>query len=233
MARIPSTTILCKDIIGQAQEIVSEDEARRLIKSLGIIYYNNSLAELYNIMLLADINEYDTIGILPTTMYEKRWYVGNLAVTAFANMNDIKRIVCNTDSKYIECLLVDGDTFQSYRNENEADYPYNESIIYSLRGNEIDILFGKDIYVKTPTFTVTFRRNFTMLTDATYDTAYIDLPQNYFHLLSNRIASYAELRKGITDKSLGTVKFLYEQILSNIEPALKRKIIDSLQTEKV
>lgn len=236
MPRIPSANILAKDAIGQAEEIASTEEARLLIKSLGITFYNNAISEIYNVMLNSGMDEYNYTSTLKVasgnlTEYDDRWYEGSFESIAYKDMSDIKRIVCYNNSEYIDCLLVSGDDFQTYRKAGEADFPYNESIIYSIRGNSLDILFGKDIYPSTPVFTVTFRRNPVILTKSNYDTTYMDLPDNYSHLLVNRITAYAEMRKGITEKAVQVTKFLYEQMLSNIEPALKRKIFDSIQME--
>lgn len=237
MARIPSTKILAKDVIGQAEELASVDDARKLIKRLGILYYNNAISELYNILLIADINEFDTTASMSVassnlSASSTRVYVGNLSHSNFDNINDIKSIVCLTASKSIECLPVDKQSIDTYKFLKEADFPYNESIIYCVNGLSLDIVFGKDVSVSTPVFTITYRKNLTLLTTDNYDSLYIEVPQNYLHLLVNRISSYAEIRNGFDNNSLSTVKLIYEQMLSNIEPSLKKKVIDSLQMEK-
>lgn len=238
MARIPSKNILAKDIIGQAEEIASVEDARKLVKRLGIVYYNNAISEIYNILLMADINEFDNDAIMSVEeenleSSSARVYIGDLSDNNFDNINDIKNIMCLTSSKNIQCIPVDRNSINSYKELKEADFPYNGSIIYNLKGLSLDIIFGKDVVVSTPIFTITYRKNLTILTSENYNSLYIELPQNYSHLLVNRIASYAELRNGINNNSLSTVKMVYEQILSNIEPSLKRKIIDSMQMENV
>lgn len=231
MARIPSTNILAKDVIGWAEEIASVEDARKLIQRLGIIYYNNALAELYNIMLMAGMDEYESsadasVALGNATETSANVYNIDMSGTSFDSLNSIKRITVTIGDDVYECIPINAKDYDTYRGEGCADFPYNESVIYRRKGLNIGIIIGKDIYVDTPVFEITFRRNLTLLTTDNYDSTYIDIPENYINLLTNRIASYAELRNGISDKSLQIVKFIYEQLLSNIEPAIKSKIFN-------
>ncbi len=55
MPMFGSRTILAKDIIGWAQELAAVEEARLTLNTLGRVYYNMAIAEIYNIIGYIDV----------------------------------------------------------------------------------------------------------------------------------------------------------------------------------
>lgn len=231
MGRVPSSDILAKDVIGYAQELVSEDDARDLIQNLAIQYYNQAILEIYNIVLLINPTEYDNYTTmssansnLSTTSISDKIYEGDLSSTGFDDYDEIINMRCDNDDDLIECTEVNRAEFNTYFEAGEAGFPYEDSIIYSIREGSIDFCFGENIHPSTPTFTVRFRRIPTLLNSSNYDTLYMGVSDRYFPLLSNRIASFAEIKKGVKDNTLVIVKFLYEQMMSELNTEVQTRI---------
>ena len=237
MGRVPSSEILAKDVIGYAQELVREDSARRLIRSLGIQYYNQSILEIYNISILINPNEYNIRGNLSdadsnlsVSSESDKIYNGDLTSTGFDKYDKIMNAVCLNDDERVECFGIDSNEFNSYYNLGEAPFPYEDSIVYSLREGYMDLCFGEDITPSTPVITVLFRTTPVFLTDSNYESAYMGISDRYFPLLTNRIASLAEIRRGITDNTMSIVKMLYDQMISELNPDIQLRIKKMLNT---
>jgi len=110
-----------------------------------------------------------------------------------------------------------------------ATHPYSNSVVYAITENEINILMGEDITITSPTFKLWYTRQPNLLSSINYNFTYVDLPDKYMSLLANRIAAYAEMRQGISDKSMTVVKQAYDQMLMPIDSQLRSKIMDSFQ----
>lgn len=110
-----------------------------------------------------------------------------------------------------------------------ALHPYEESAIYSIQDYVIHILFGISITIATPAATLYYTRQPMILNEANFSSAYMDLPDKYAGLLANRIAAFAEMRQGISDKSMAVVNQSYQQMGATVDPQLRAKIMESFQ----
>ncbi|MHB9147704.1 MAG: hypothetical protein ACYC2U_04720 [Candidatus Amoebophilus sp.] len=110
-----------------------------------------------------------------------------------------------------------------------AMHPYEESVVYSIADTVLHILLGSSITASSPAAYIYYTRQPQILNAANFDTAYMDLPDKYAGLLANRIAAYAELRQGISDKSMALVTQSYQQMGAALDPQLRAKIMESFQ----
>ena len=234
MSRVPSANIKAKDVIGYAQDLVSEDNTRNLIQSLGIQYYNSAVQEIYNIVLLIDPYEYDNYADISSALGNlsilsgDKFYTGDLNHVNFNNFDEIVSVRCDNGELKPECLRVPPTEFDTYFNYGSAGFPFEDTIIYCHRENKIDFCFGENIDVESPVFHVKIRKYPTLLSKTNYNSAMMAVADKYHPLLTNRIASYAELKKGIVNNTLSIVKLLYDQMISkldyNIQTSIKKRL---------
>jgi len=234
MPRIPSKTIKIGDAIRLANELVDNDEARKLIKSLGVMYYNTAVQEIYLLLNYIDVESLTQKKGVNLTSISAKHYMSDLnADEDFDSYDKILQLEIVQDSTTLDLQRVQLDEFLHHKQFGSAQFPYNASVIYAEIDNTLEFLWGQDLSVSTPTCTVYFTKQPTIYTSADYTTAYIEVPDKYFSLLTNRIASYAEMRNGISNNALAMVKMAYEQLLASANPVIASKFINSLQSNEV
>lgn len=236
MPRIPSKTILARDVIGQAIELVSLEDARKLITSLRIQYYNLAINEIYiNLLSLIDVES--TIqyaeGIWDSGHFDRDF---TLNLSTNANFDSYDSIV---DIQIYDNLIIPNffdverlplQEFLAHKKHRKAMPPYDEMFIYTEYRNKIEIMHGENVdALSDPKIGIYFKKQPTLLTTSNFTTLYMELPDKYLPLLVARIASYAELAVGVTEKAFAMVKMSYEQLLGSVEPALRTKIMGTLQ----
>lgn len=239
MARTPSYSLLAKDAIGQALNISTvktvEDRAKRIND------YNMAIAEIYNILGFIDTNVY--LEILPNitaSMYGfPKCGTIDLSIDSMKSWDKIIELeILIRAGDDIEYSQVDGgeevdySTFSSHRGFKCGIDPYDESVIFTVVKDKIYFLVGESLGYKfnTVKFNIVYRRQPVILVSAQWDYEKVDLPDKYWALLVNRIASIIEFRAGIADKAMAMVKMSYEQLLSTIDPVVKASIMKSLET---
>lgn len=230
MSRIPSSEVFAKDVIGFAQELVKEEDARLLIKNLAIEYYNAAITEIYNVIMIISPNMFDYFGVFSSTnnnltiLSGDRVYRGSLLSSDFARCDKIVNVSCFSDGSYYQCFQLENEQFQSFYETDGAQFPYSESVVYRIGESSIDFCFGESIVISQPTLTARFQRTPERLNLTNYATLKMGVPDRYYSLLANRIASYAEIRKGITDGSFAIIKNMYEQIIMPLSEKMKMDI---------
>ncbi len=225
-----SKTILAKDVIGIAQEIITVDEIRNLLSSLGTAYYNMAIMDVYNVLCFAEQETFITNAELTLGSPSTKYVIGDLTTdTDFDNYDKLIAVEITNSTATLDCFPLPIKDFLIHKSKGSAQSPYNEGVIYTESKHALLLLFGSSVTLSTPKCYVYFRKQPTLLTSANYSSATLDLPDKYLPFVVNRIASYAELRKGVTDGSLMIVKSYYEQLLANVEPVIKNQMINSLK----
>jgi hypothetical protein len=243
MPHFPSKNILAKDVIGEAFELVAVEEARVLIKAVGISFYNWSIAEIQNLLGYIDAE-----ALMKTATIDVTSPLGNYKSVDISALGDYDKIVTleitNDESEEFdyEPILKNIETFalpikeflRHKANMLNGEYvgalhPHGENAIYTIVGGNLQILWGENITINNPACTAYFTRQPIILTKTNYDSTMMDLPDKYAPLLANRIAAYAEMRQGISDKAMAVVKNSYNQLLAPLDPQKKAKIMDSFQ----
>lgn len=245
MPHFVSKTILAKDIIGWAEELAAVEEARLSLASLGRTFYNMAVAEIQNLLGYVDVESLmmsATIDVTsPTGKYK------SVDISADSDLNSYDKIINLELMNGASTTLIQIQTFplpikEFLRHKSNmtsgaysgAVHPYEESAIYTLYGSKLDVLWGKDTAsIATPTCTVYFTRQFTLLTTTNWGSAYMDVPDKYAPLLANRIAAYAEMRQGITDKAMAVVQNSYNQMMLPLDSQIKSKLMDSFQFKPI
>ena len=234
MAKTPSYSLLAKDAIGQALSISSvktvEDRAKRIND------YNMAISELYLILGFIDTEVYLEMMPLTGSMYgfPKCGYIDLTSIINWDKIIEVEVLQThgvNYPEPVDNCEKVDYSTFSSHRGFKVAIDPYDESVIYTIVKDKIYFLIGESLSYQfnTISFNVVYRRQPIILTDAQWNYEKIDLPDKYWSLLINRIASLIEYRAGVFDKSLAMVKMSYEQLLNNVDPIIKASLMKSLE----
>lgn len=230
MSRVPSSEILAKDVIGFAQELVKEEEARLLIKNLAIEYYNAAITEIYNVIMIISPNMFDYFGVFSsannnlTILSGDRIYRGSLLSSDFGRCDKIINVSCFSDGSHYQCFNLENEQFQSFYETDGAQFPYSEAVVYRTGESSIDFCFGESIVILEPILTARFQRMPERLNSTNYMTLKMGVPDRYYSLLANRIASYAEIRKGVTDGSFAIIKNMYEQLMTPISEKMKMDI---------
>jgi len=234
MARTPSYSLSAQDAIGQALHISSvkpvEDRAARIND------YNMAIAEIYLILGFIDTEAYTKLSPnLPATMYSfpKCGYVNIDTLASWDKILEVEALDTAFPSLPVDNLeKVDYSTFSSHRPYKAAIDPYDESVIYTIVGNRIYFLIGESLEYRFDNiqFKIVYRRQPSMLDKTNWVSEKIDLPDKYWSLLVNRMASLIEFRSGVVDKALAMVKMSYEQLLSTVDPVIKASIMKSLET---
>lgn len=236
MAKTPSYSLLVKDAIGQALNVSAVKTSQDREERIGD--YNQALMEIYNILGYIDTEAYLEISsTLSASMYgfPKCGYVDLASIINWDKVIEIEifQAISPSNTPPLDNgEKVDYSTFSSHRNFGVAIDPYDESIIYTIVGDKIYFLIGEslDYQFNTISFKVIYRRQPTLMTYMYWTSAKVDLPDKYWSLLVNRIASLVEFRAGIFDKSLAMVKMTYEQLLTTIDPVIKASLMKSLET---
>lgn len=245
MPHYVSKKILAKDVIGWAIELAAVEETRLAQNSIGRTYYNMAIAEIQNFLGFIDVEALMTSAAIDVTSPSGKYK--SVDISADTDLDTYDKIVNLELTNGASTTLVQIQTFplpikEFLRHKSNmtsgaysgAIHPYEEAAIYTLYGGKLDILWGASTpTIATPLCTVYFTRQLNLLTSSNHASAYIDIPDKYVPLLVNRIASYAELREGITDKSLVMVKNSYEQLLAPVDPQVRAKVMDSLQFKQV
>jgi len=238
MARTPSYDLLAKDAIGQALDISAvktvEDRGQRIND------YNMAVSEIYNILGYIDteayiitkdgvdglMNGFNKCGYIDTSIADMKNLDKIIEIEAYA------AIVQPGDYISYETFKISESDFIKHKRHKVAIDPYDETIIYAVRNNRVDYLIGEslDILFNSIRFNILYRRQPTILVINNWITEKIDLPDKYWALLVNRIASLIEYRSGIVDKALTMVKMTYEQLLVNVDSTVKSTFLKSLDT---
>lgn len=243
MPLYPSINILAKDIIGWAQELAAVEEARLTIKSIGRTYYNMAVAEIYNLIGYVDaeslMNENSIDISTPLGKYKNAPIYTVSTEEDFISYDKVVAVEvtngADTTLVSLQCFPLPIKEFLRHKANTSAGvcagalHPYEEGVVYTIVGNSLRIIWGTTITIATPLCTVFYTRQPTILTTSNFDTAKMDLPDKYAPLLANRIAAYAEMRQGISDKSMALVQNSYQQILAPLDAAQRSKLIDSFQ----
>lgn len=238
-----SKQILAKDIIGQGLEIAAIENARIASPVMGRMFYNMAVAELHMFFSFIDqeaLLKSAAIDVTsPTGHYKAAPIYASGTEEDLIDYDKIKAVeITNdtaTDLVYLQSFPMLLEEFLQHKSEvssgepSGASSPYSDAVIYTIVDTNLFVLWGKNITIDTPTCTVYFTRQPVILTSSNYDAAYMDAPDKYSTLLTNRIASYAELRQGITDRSLVMAKNSYEQLLVPLDNQIKEKIVNSIQ----
>lgn len=237
MAKTPSYSLLAKDAIGQALNIsavkTTQDRTERIND------YNMAIAELYNILGYIDTEAY--LEIFPNITGNMYGFpkCGYIDLTSIINWDKIIELeILNPISPNGQPTRIDNgekvdySTFSSHRGFKVAIDPYDESVIYTIVRDKIYYLIGEslDYQFNTIIFNVVYRRQPTILTMIQFNYQKVDLPDKYWALLVNRIASLIELRAGVADKAFAMVKMTYEQLLGTVDPVIKASLMKSLET---
>ena len=236
MAKTPSDSLLAKDAIGQALSISSKkakEDRAQLIND-----YNMAIAEIYNILGLIDSGVY--IKTLPEVSASMNKFpkAGIISLSTISKWDKILELEILQSSggsgSYLPVdngIEVDYSIISNNRGFRGAIDPYDESIIYAIVENSIYFLVGENLLYtySNVKFNIVYRRQPTILLLSQYDYEKIDVPDKYWSLLVNRIASIIEYRNGVFDKALTMVKVSYEQLLGSVDPLLKASIMKSLQ----
>lgn len=229
MPRFPSKTILVKDVIGEARELIAVEDARLQLKSLGRVFYNMAISEIHIILGYVDEESLlDTAILNPITNYGRYYYTNMAGIPTLDKYDKVKSVWAECSSGIITGYPVSLTEFNTHRANSSAKFPYNESFVYTEIGTMINIVFGADVNLDSMQISVQYKRQPNFVTSDNYNIEYIDLPDKYYPLLVNRIASLAEIRNGISDKSLTFVKQTYDQLLASVDPTIKAKIMGSL-----
>lgn len=234
MAKTPSYSLLVKDAIGQALNVSAVKTSQDREERIGD--YNQALMEIYNILGYIDTEAYLEISpTLNASMYgfPKCGYVDLTAIINWDKIIEFEILSINSPFMPLDNgEKVDYSTFSSHRNFGVAIDPYDESIIHTIVGDKIYFLIGEslDYQFNTISFKIIYRRQPTLMNYMYWTSAKVDLPDKYWSLLVNRIASLVEFRAGIFDKSLAMVKMTYEQLLTTIDPVIKASLMKSLET---
>lgn len=270
MAFISSKNILAKDIIAEARELVGIEEARLSLASVGRIFYNMAISDIYTLLLYIDVEslldsitltvpfdssyqldsdnpytEIDLSTIIEVGIYDKISTLEmenyHVAVPPSTELGD-KYLLESFELPLKEFLrhksrYDKGTSITSPTRQLGAGHPYNEAVVFTLSGNKLLILYGENVAIALPINgfgdsvlgKLYYTRQPILLTITNYDTAMIDVPDKYYSLLVNRIAAYAELRSGITDKAVVLSQNSMNQIIAPLEPQLRAKIMDSFQ----
>lgn len=253
MGFIGSKLIKAKDAIGEARELVGVEEARISLASIGRTFYNMAVAEIHNLLLYIDTEsltkfiQLDLDGLtekyLALDMSEVDGFAGYDKITALEILNGIADPPePEPEEEPEEPSLIGLQSFilpikeflrhKSYMANatyTGAKHPYQESVIYTITDNILHILWGEAIIIQEPAGLLYFIRQPEILTIENYDTANIDVPDKYYSVLVNRIAAYAELRQGITDKAVAMSQQSFNQMMTPLEPQLRAKLMDSFQ----
>ena len=236
MPRIPSKTVLARDVIGQAVELVSLEDARKLIKSLRIQYYNLAINEIYtNLLSLIDVES--TIqyaeSIWNSGDFDRHFVLDLSTDTDFDSYDTIVDIQIYDDLVIPEFYDVERlplQDFLKHKKHRKAMPPYDEMFIYTEYRSKVEIMHGDNVdALASGIVGIYFKKQPTQMTSANFDTLYMELPDKYLSLLVARIASYAELAVGVSEKAFAMVKMSYEQLLGSVEPTLRTKIMGTLQ----
>jgi len=239
MATIPSAVLLAKDICGNAVELAGVEVTRITSRANRVFFYNFALTELYNVLVLINSNEYTDKSTSTATVaggFAKHRTI-SLASATFNSLDKIITIefanrVSDPDVAYDNEEVGIADFMRHKRSGSGAVDPYDETIIWSVIGNQLDILIGENLTVTVADTKadIHFRRQPILLTLATFDAGKIDVPDKYMALLILRIASLIEYRVGISEKSMIAVKTAYEMLLNNVQTEARNKIMDSILT---
>ena len=181
----------------------------------------------------ADGIEFTAIGTTPTT-----WTAGSvLQVLPLYNYDKIVSLEAGNGSPAagLQCFALPIAEFLRHKANASggapagALHPYEESVIYTIQDTTLHVLFGKSVTLASPSLILYYTRQPMILNAANWETGYMDLPDKYAGLLANRIAAYAEMRQGISDKSMAVVQQSYQQMGAALDPALRAKIMESFQ----
>lgn len=237
MPRIPSNTLLAKDAVGQAMEIAGIGTDLR-DRELRINDYNMAVSEVYLILGHIDTEAYLTIesDVVPGAGDLTTQGILDISIAGLAGFDKIVNLeafATATRGTLYSTEKMSYDDFVNHKETGAAIDPYERTVIYTLIGNAIHTLIGEDLsplVYDGLKYDIIYRRQPSILLLGGWDSEKVDLPDKYWSLLVNRIASLIEWRKGITQGALASVKMTYEQLLANVEPALKSAIIESIDT---
>ena len=177
----------------------------------------------------ADGVEFTAIGTTPTT-----WAASSiLQQLPLYNYDKIVAIEIANSTSQLQVFPLPINEFLRHKSGSTtytgALHPYEEAVIYTINDYYLHLLFGKSITLSSPTGYLYFTRQPSILNEQNYETQYMDIPDKYAPLLANRIAAYAEMRQGITDKAMAVVQNSYNQLLAPLDAQMKSKIQDSFQ----
>jgi len=236
MAKTPSYSLLAKNAIGQALNIstvkTTQDRAEHIND------YNMAIAEIYNILGFVDTEAYLEIELaLAGAMYGfPKCGIINLAnIISWDKIIELEIMEGGGNSNPMpldNCERVDYSTFSSHRSFRAAIDPYDESVIYAVVKDKVYFLVGEALNYtfNNIVFNIIYRRQPTILVKAQWDYEKVDLPDKYWALLVNRIASLIEFRAGVPDKAMAMVKMSYEQLLGSVDPVVRASLMKSLET---
>jgi hypothetical protein len=215
------TSILAKDIIADAKSLVNMEDTRLQTEAIGRNYYNSALLEVY--MLLSYV--------------DKDSMLGSDVLSSTNNICDISSI---TDYDKIETVLIAGKDiefspisltdFLRFERKGLVGFPHSESGVYTILGNQIKFLIGKDVAKLTnPDLTVYYTELPTYLTKDVHNTLMLDLPMKYYPLIVNRIASYYELSLGKDERFMMLFKTGVELLTATLDSSVQNKLLQSLE----
>lgn len=227
MAITPSLTILAKDAIGHGIELAGETNTRNIDRAMRIAYYNMAIAELYTMLGFVSSESYlENVTDIPD--------IGEFAkhgvVSMDINYNKIITLEVHKSEYTYEAYKVPLDDFLAHKRNRGAYPPYDEAIVYTPLNRTMEFIIGEALAIASDDLEVNvyYRRLPTILTLANWDTEFMDAPDNYWSLITNRIASFILLKKGIANESLAYAKTVYDQILATVDPVIKANLIKSL-----
>jgi hypothetical protein len=231
MSRIPSTSILAKDVIGQAVELAGVEEVRQLLRSIGITYYNYAINELHNILSIIEPDSLlATANLTPSSTSQTEKFT-NLPFSTI-NYDQIKNLLvkeASGTSNFYEAEYLPFEQFARHKNNKGAMYPFNYGFVYTVTNTGILMVMGEALSIEMNAIvpTLIYKIQPVLLTPATYSSAYMFAPDKYLPVLANRITSYAEIRKGISENAMVMVKKSYEEMLATVESQSRAKILGS------
>ena len=177
--------------------------------------------------------EFTAIGTTPTT-----WTASSiLQQIPLYNYDKIVALEVINSTSQLQAFPLPINEFLRHKSGSTtftgALHPYEEAVVYTINDYFLHLLFGKSITLASPSAYIYFTRQPAILNSSNYSTQYMDIPDKYAPLLANRIAAYAEMREGISDKAMAVVQSSYSQLLSSLDPMMKAKIYDSFQFKPV
>jgi hypothetical protein len=262
MAFISSQTILAKDVIAEAQELAGIEEARLSLSSVGRIFYNMAISDIHTLLLYIDVESLLLKGTLEagddlagtSFSFVGKFLEIDLTSSPGLEMSNFDKILSleivngnGTTKTALESFQIPLREFIRHKSKyasgvpSGAVSPYEEAVIYTVSGEKLLMLWGNSITITLTNIStgvqtlgsIYYTRQPVLLTSVNFNTAKIDIPDKYYSLLVNRIAAYAELRSGITDKAVVLSQNSMNQIIAPLEPQLRAKIMDSFQLKPI
>jgi hypothetical protein len=218
------TGVLAKHVIGQAVTLAQTEDSESLQNHYLYMFYNLAINDVYNLLVVADRQSLlYKLSADVTDGDKSRHKLLNLNVQTndFTNFDIIYDLEIISGGTAYETKEIPAAVFNTAKIISAGPvYPYTTSVLYSIFGSIINVLFGQGISatkIASASYTVHFIKKPSMLVDNNNDTLYAEVPSNYISLLALRIAAYIEYRNGITEKSLAVFNNTMESMISNLK----------------